>query len=256
MLVYPSSMPVSNRALQVLADALRQHRTAMGSRWRRLPPGRQALLVLAHLRKGETYTALAGGFGVGTTTVFRYIREGIDVLAAVAPTLDQALDVARRKAFVILDGTLISIDRIGMASGYDRAFFSGKHKRHGVNVQVIADSAGRLVWASPALPGARHDMGAAREHGIIDALNAAGVSTVADTAYQGGEPTIRVPQRRRRLDPDTGHYRRLRVRRSRSTPHTPASAAPENGRTPSSSPGRCCGRSAAARAGRPAWSKP
>jgi len=220
VLVYPSSMPVSNRALQVLADALLQHRTAMGSRWRRLPPGRQALLVLAHLRKGETYTALAGGFGVGTTTVFRYIREGIDVLAAVAPTLDQALDVARRKAFVILDGTLISIDRIGMASGYDRAFFSGKHKRHGVNVQVIADSAGRLVWASPALPGARHDMGAAREHGIIDALNAAGVHTVADTAYQGGGPAIRVPQRRRRLDPDTGRYRRLsRAQKQVNTAH-------------------------------------
>jgi hypothetical protein len=52
-------------------------------------------------------------------------------------------------------------------------------------------------------------MGSAREHGIIDALNAAGVSTVADTAYQGGRPAIRVPQRRRRLDPDTGRYRRL-----------------------------------------------
>src|SRR6476620_6633285 len=220
VLVYPASMPVSNRALQVLADALRQHRTAMGSRWRRLPPGRQALLVLAHLRKGETYTALAGGFGVGTTTVFRYVREGIDVLAAVAPTLDQAQDSARRKAFVILDGTLLSIDRVGMASGYDRAFFSGKHKRHGVNVQVIADPAGRLVWASPALPGARHDMGAAREHGIINALNAAGIATVADTAYQGGGSAIRVPQRRRRLDPDTGRYRRLsRTQKQVNTAH-------------------------------------
>jgi hypothetical protein len=28
-------------------------------------------------------------------------------------------------------------------------------------------------------------MGAAREHGIIDAINAAGVRAVADTAYQG-----------------------------------------------------------------------
>ena len=75
MLVYPSSMPVSNRALQVLADALRHHRTATGSRWRRLPPGQQALLVLAHLRKGETYADLATGFEVGTTTVYRYLRE-------------------------------------------------------------------------------------------------------------------------------------------------------------------------------------
>ncbi|WP_405421737.1 transposase family protein [Pseudonocardia alni] len=57
-----------------------------------------------------------------------------------------------------------------MASGYDRAFYSGKHKAHGLNVQVIADPVGRLVWISPPMPGARHDMGAAREHGIIDAL--------------------------------------------------------------------------------------
>jgi len=52
-------------------------------------------------------------------------------------------------------------------------------------------------------------MGAAREHGIIAALNTAEISTIADTAYQGGGPAVRVPQRRRRLDPDTGRYRRL-----------------------------------------------
>jgi hypothetical protein len=50
-----------------------------------------------------------------------------------------------------------------MTSGHDRAFYSGKQKRHGLNVQVIADPIGRLVWISPVLPGARHDMGAARE---------------------------------------------------------------------------------------------
>jgi hypothetical protein len=36
-----------------------------------------------------------------------------------------------------------------------------------------------------------------------------GVLTMADSAYQSGSPTIRVPQRRRRLDPDTGRYRPL-----------------------------------------------
>jgi hypothetical protein len=133
----------------------------------------------------------------------------VELLAAMAPTLAQAIAVAQRKAFVILDGTLLRIDRVGMAGGHDRPFYSGKHKVHGLNVQVIADPAGRLIWASPALPGDRHDMGAAREHGIIDAINAAGVRTVADTAYEGGGPAIRVPQRRRRLDPDTGRYRRL-----------------------------------------------
>ncbi len=44
---------------------------------------------------------------------------------------------------------------------------------------------------------------------IIDTINVAGVQTLADTAYQGGGPAVRVPQRRQRLDPDTGRYRRL-----------------------------------------------
>ena len=108
---------------------------------------------------------------------------------------------------MILDGTLLSIDRVGMASGRDRPYFSGKHKRHGVNVQVLADPAGRLIWASPALPGARHDMGAAREHGLIDALQAAEVTVVADHGYRGSR--FRLPQRRRRADPQTGQRRRL-----------------------------------------------
>jgi hypothetical protein len=127
----------------------------------------------------------------------------------MAPTLAEAIEVARGKAYVVLDGTLLRIDRVGMTGGRDRPYYSGKHKCHGVNVQVIADPAGRLVWASPTLPGARHDMGAAREHGIINAIADAGVRAVADTAYQGRGPAIRVPQRRRRLDPDTGRYRRL-----------------------------------------------
>src|SRR4051794_17421372 len=202
-------MTMSSRALGVLSDALRSQRNQRRTRWRKLSAGRQALLVLAYLRKGETYSDLACGFQIGTSTVYRYIREALELLAAMTPTLAQAIEVARRKAFVILDGTLLRIDRVGMASGYDRGFYSGKHKAHGLNVQVIADPIGRLVWISPPLPGARHDMGAAREHGIIDALTTHEIPAVADTAYQGAGPTVAVPQRRRRLDPNTGRYRRL-----------------------------------------------
>ncbi|MEN3265409.1 MAG: hypothetical protein V7646_2303 [Pseudonocardia sp.] len=73
--------------------------------------------MVAHLRKGETYTDLAAGFGVGTTTVFRYISEAIEVLAALAPTVRKAVETAVWKAFVILDRTLLRIDRVGMGSG-------------------------------------------------------------------------------------------------------------------------------------------
>ena len=96
-----------------------------------------------------------------------------------------------------------------MAGGHDRPYYSGKHKCHRMNVQVIADPAGRLVWVSPALPGSRHDIAAAREHGILDAIVHAGIHAVADTGYQCAGPNVAVPQRRRRIDPDTGHYRRL-----------------------------------------------
>ena len=119
---YPAGMTVSNRALIMLADALRHHRSELGTRWRRLDVGAQALLVIAHLRKGETYTDLARGFGIGTTTVFRYIREALEVLAALVPSLARAIEIARRKAFVILDGTLLRVDRVGMASGRDGAY--------------------------------------------------------------------------------------------------------------------------------------
>ena len=110
---------------------------------------------------------------------------------------------------MIIDGSLLRIDRVAMASGGDRPYYSGKHKAHGVNVQVIADPAGRLIWVSPALPGARHDIAAAREHCLIDALNAADLRVLADRGYQGAGPAVAVPQRPRRKDPDTGGYRPL-----------------------------------------------
>ena len=94
-----------------------------------------------------------------------------------------------------------------------------------MNVQVIADPAGRLVWASPALPGARHDMGAVREHGILDALRAGGVRVIADNGYRGAHPAFEIPQQRRRRDPDTGKYRAL----SRNRKEVNASHARQRG---------------------------
>ena len=49
----------------------------------------------SHLREGETHTGLATGFDIGTTPVFRYIRESLQVLAALAPA--RRLDCGRRR---------------------------------------------------------------------------------------------------------------------------------------------------------------
>jgi DDE superfamily endonuclease len=149
-------------------------------------------LTLAHLRNGDTLARLAVGFAVSISTVWRYLREAVDLLAAIAQDLAQAAARAARLAYAIIDGTLIAIDRVADQKPY----YSGKHKRHGVNVQVLADPAGRLVWASPALPAAVHDLTAARTHGLIDALTRANVMTFADKAYQGAGGTVWTPFKR------------------------------------------------------------
>lgn len=189
MLVYPSGVDVSSSTLRFLTQQLRRHRRAIGSRWRRLSAGRQALLTLAHLRVGHTYTQLGAGFGVGTTTAYRYVTEAVELLGTLAPSLADAVRTASVKAYLILDGTLLPIDRIAA----DRPSYSGKHKKHGMNVQVIADPFGRLLWASPALPGAVHDIRAAREHGIVDALAEANIQCWADKGYRGAGGTVRIP---------------------------------------------------------------
>ena len=227
MLSYPSGMTVSSRALNLLADATaRAAAPSAGPAGASCPPAARPCWWWPTCARARPTPIWPAGSGSAPPRSTATSARRSTCSRRWRPTLEQAIEVARRKAFVILDGTLLRIDRVGMASGRDRAFYSGKHKAHGVNVQVIADPIGRLVWISPPLPGARHDMGAAREHGIIDALTAAEIPAVADTAYQGAGPTVAVPQRRRRLDPDTGRYRRLsrepegRQHRPRPPPRT------------------------------------
>ncbi|MEY9488034.1 DNA invertase Pin-like site-specific DNA recombinase [Streptomyces calvus] len=100
MLVHPSSIVLSSRTLRCRTGQLAARRGEIGTRWRRLTANRQALLAVAHLRCGDIYAQLATGFGIGVATVYRYIREAVDVLAALAPTLAEAMDIARTKAFV------------------------------------------------------------------------------------------------------------------------------------------------------------
>jgi hypothetical protein len=57
MLFYRAALPLSHKTLTYVAGIIRRHRAAIGSAWRKLNPGRQALLVLVYLRKGETFSS-------------------------------------------------------------------------------------------------------------------------------------------------------------------------------------------------------
>jgi DDE superfamily endonuclease/Helix-turn-helix of DDE superfamily endonuclease len=183
MLFYRAALPLTCKTLNYAAGIIRRRRKSIGSPWRKLNPGQQALLVLAYLRKGETFADLAAGFGVGTTTAWRYVTETVDLLAARAPKLRKAVRDARKAgyAYVVLDGTLIAADRVAA----DRPFYSGKHKRHGMNLQVIASPDGEVLWVSGALPGSVHHKKAEWIWGVLAELEAAGLVTLADKGYQG-----------------------------------------------------------------------
>ncbi len=90
-------------------------------------------------------------FTVGTTTAWRYVSETVDLLAAWAPKLRTAVRDAVKAgyAYVVLDGTLITVNRVAA----DRPFYSGKHKRHGMNLQVIASPKGTSCGCPGGMPG-------------------------------------------------------------------------------------------------------
>jgi hypothetical protein len=193
VLFYPAALPLSAQTLTYAAGLIRRHRKTIGSCWRKLNPGRQALLVLAYLRKGDTFAELAAGFGIGTAKAWRYVTETVALLAARAPKLRRALTSATNAghAYVVIDGTLIPIDRLAA----DRPFYSGKHRRHRMNLQAISAPDGEILWVSGPLPGAAHDLTAARIWGIVGELAAAGLITLADKGYHGAGDPVLAPYR-------------------------------------------------------------
>jgi len=195
MLFYPAALPLSRQTHSYVAGVTRRHRAQAGSCWRKLNPAQQTLLVLAYLRKGETFAELAAGFGIGTATAWRYVTETVGLLAARSPKLRAALVGANRAghAYVVIDGTLIPIDRVAA----DQPFYSGKHRRHGMNLQVIATPDGDVVWVSGPLPGAVHDLTAARIWGILRELAASGLVVLADKGYRGAGDHVRTPYKGR-----------------------------------------------------------
>ncbi|MFI1975866.1 transposase family protein [Streptomyces wedmorensis] len=165
--------------------------TREGDRRCKLPPHQRALVSLVYLRRHDTLAQIAVGFGISVGTAHAYVTAVVQYLSGRAPGLPRVLRETDPD-HVLLDGTLAECDRVGDS----RAGFSQKHRRHGVNVQVVADPTGNLLWISPALPGRTHDLTAARAHRIIRICERQGGPILADRAYIGAGPWVTTPIRR------------------------------------------------------------
>lgn len=184
MVPYPSMLDVPHELVEHVSWLIYARRRELRSPWRKLSCFKQALLTLAHLRKNVTFAQVGAGFGVSEATAWCYVDETLEILAAWAPGLHEALVGLSEGDFVIVDGTLIPTDRVKA----DEPYYSQKHRRHGMNVQVIAAPDGTPLWFSRATPGRTHDLTAARAHGIVQACLTRQILVLADRAYQGAAP--------------------------------------------------------------------
>src|SRR3954465_11661572 len=146
VIAYVAMLDVPRELVHHLARLLAAERRARGTRrgTRALTCFYQALLVLLWFRKAEDMRLLGAGFGVSRATAYRYLAEGISVLAARAPDLHEALQRVADDggAFVILDGKLFDGDRLTETTTSVQgetidAWYSGKHRDFGANVQAV-----------------------------------------------------------------------------------------------------------------------
>jgi len=199
--LFRAGIRVSAGTCEDLAASLRRRHERNGTRWRLLCPLAQAVLVIAFLRTNLTCAELAAGFGISPSTCWRDVREGISVLADRGRRISLA-DVARLAVkmgweYVIVDGTHVPTVTFGRKTAGQRAFYSGKHKRHGLNVQTVCSPDGELLWAAPPRPGATVDVTAARQAGIAEILTSL-IGVFADLGYLGWDEQVITGRRKPR----------------------------------------------------------
>ena len=99
--------------------------------------------------------------------------------------------------YLIVDGVHVPAVTFGRKTGGQRAFYSGKHKRHGLNVQTACSPDGELLWAAAPLPGATVDVTAARKAGIAAMLLSV-IGVLADLGYLGWDQEVITGRRKPR----------------------------------------------------------
>lgn len=157
--------------------------------------------MLRWFRERGCVHCLARDAGVSQATGYRYLHEGIDVLADQAPDLHEVLNRCQREGMthVILDGTLIESDRLaGVRENGNDLWFSQKHKAFGGNIQFLSAPDSTPLWVSEVESGSTLDITAARIHALPALYKAAadGLPTLADKGYIGAGIGIRIPVRR------------------------------------------------------------
>jgi hypothetical protein len=210
MLSYRVMLDVPFQLAVFVSGLLADHRHELGTRdgTRALTCWKQAIFALAWFRDRPDIRRLGAGFGISQATAYRYKDEAVQVLAAKAPSLREALDKAAEQglSYLILDGTLISSDRCAGTRISRKGKEIDAYEPAG-NVQALAAPGGVPLWVSDVLPGSTHDLTAAREFVLPGARPyLKDLPFLADSGYEGAGAGVLVPVKkpvRGELDIDT-----------------------------------------------------
>ena len=152
VLSYRVMLDVPRELILFVSGLLAERRREIGTRkgTRKLGCYRQALFALAWFRDKGDIPRLGAGSGLAQSTAYRYLDEVIDVLAACAPGLREALEraLAEGTPYVILDGKIVDTDRCREKTLSRKGlvidlWFAGKTRDFGGNIQAVFYPGGR-----------------------------------------------------------------------------------------------------------------
>ncbi|MHB6911304.1 transposase family protein [Streptomyces sp. DB-54] len=146
-------------------------------------------------QESDRLADMAGGNNISQTTVGRWVKEVVRLLASRAERLDRVLKKIARKGghVLLLDGTLVGARR--RTGAHNRKNYSGKHKCHGLLFIALTDTKGQLLWVSAAIAGRSSEISACRHEHLMAKLREAGLGAIADLGFVGlddnpDDPTV------------------------------------------------------------------
>jgi hypothetical protein len=166
-------------------------------------------LALAHLREGVSLRGMARTLGIPATTLRDNLNPVLAAFDQLEPVLpdgtviadfdDIAWWCAQTGGTVIVDGTEFAVARPGDQAA-QRPFYSGKRKAHTTKTIAVCDASSNLLWATPLVAGATHDLTALRDANLSAHLADSGLDVLADSGFQGLQhdvTAVELPTRRR-----------------------------------------------------------
>ena len=147
--VYQVRLPVSKRTLDLVGGLIRRERNRLSTRWRKVTPGTQAVIVLAVLRHDQRLADMAGGNAVSASTVRRWvmevIRPAVRPRPAPGPRAEEDRPWRRGRGPAGRHPDPHPAPHRERTTGKN---YSGKHKAHGLLFLALTDEKGNLIWIS------------------------------------------------------------------------------------------------------------